>query len=422
MKAVIMAGGRGTRISSINSEIPKPMIPILDKPILQYQIETLARQGIKDITLVIGYLGQVIKDYFANGQKFSVEIDYIEEKEPLGTAGALYLLKDKIKEDFLLLCGDIIFDIDINRFYKAHKEHKSIATLFTHPNSHPYDSGIIIADDNNRVKGWLHKEDKRLWYRNRVNAGLHFLSPQIFDKFTELKKLDLDRDILKPLILEDGLFVYDSPEYVKDMGTPDRYYSVTEDIRSGKVKSKNLLKKQRAIFLDRDGTINKLVGFLTNINDFELIDGASEAIKKINDSGYLAIVITNQPVIARGEVSIEELNEIHCKMETLLGADGAYLDGIYYCPHHPHSGYDGEVKELKINCDCRKPKIGMLLKAQNDFNIDLDNSWFIGDSEWDIFCGKNANCKTAFIGVGVDANIVGNNLLECVEKILNKQW
>lgn len=123
----------------------------------------------------------------------------------------------------------------------------------------------------------------------------------------------------------------------------------------------------------------------------------AEAIRKINESGYLAIVVTNQPVIARGEVSFEELEEIHNKMETLLGKEGAYLDAIYYCPHHPHRGYEGERPELKIDCDCRKPKPGMLFKAAEDFNIDLSQSWMIGDGENDVKAGINAGCKTVLL-------------------------
>lgn len=419
MKTVIMAGGRGTRIASVNAEVPKPMIPIDGKPILQYQIEALAAQGYNDITLVIGYLGEAVRSYFGDGTQFGVSISYVTENTPLGTAGALYLLKEQLTEDFLLLCGDIIFDIDIGRFFAYHKEKGGLATLFTHPNSHPYDSGIIVAREG-RVLNWLHKEDPRLWYRNRVNAGLHLLSPKILEQFTELRKLDLDRDVLKPLIPTGELFAYDSPEYVKDMGTPDRFYSVIEDIRSGKVKSKNLSNRQRAIFLDRDGTLNKYVGFLRNIDQFELCDGASEAIRKINEMGYLAIVITNQPVVARGEVTFSDLEEIHCKMETLLGHDGAYLDAVYYCPHHPHRGYEGEVPELKRDCDCRKPKPGMILQAAQDFHIDLAASYMIGDGENDVLCGRNAGCKTAYIGEGnpYGADVTGRDLLTCVKSIL----
>ena len=208
-------------------------------------------------------------------------------------------------------------------------------------------------------------------------------------------------------------------EYVKDMGTPDRYEAVCRDFAAGRVKAKNLKQKQKAIFLDRDGTINKYVGFLRNIDEFELLPGVTEAIKKINESGYLAIVATNQPVIARGEVTVPELQEIHNKMETLLGAEGAYLDAIYYCPHHPHKGYEGEVPELKIDCECRKPKPGMLFTAAEDFNIDLSQSWMIGDGENDVKAGKAAGCRTALIGTDAyDQDVTATSLLQVVKQII----
>lgn len=422
MKVVIMAGGKGTRIAQVNATVPKPMIPIEGKPILEYQIETLKKQGYTDIILIVGHMGNVIQKYFGDGSAFGVQISYIVEEQPLGTAGALYFLKDEIQNDFLLLNGDIIFDVDIQKFLEYHCNQRTAATILTHPNSHPYDSGIIIADDKNRVTNWLHKEDERLWYKNRVNAGLHMFSPRIFESFHEAKKCDLDRDVLKPLIKEGELSVYDSPEYIKDMGTPDRYYAVIEDIKSGKVSAKNLKNKQKAIFLDRDGTINKYVGFLTDINEFELLDGVTEAIKMINESGYLAIVVTNQPVIARGEVSVEELQEIHNKMETLLGQAGAYIDDIFYCPHHPHKGYEGERPEYKIECECRKPKPGMLLAAAEKYNIDLSESWMIGDGENDIEAGKNAGCKVCAVG-DVEINNVPryNSLLECIKAVFEQR-
>ena len=318
--------------------------------------------------------------------------------------------------------GDIIFDVNIQKFLEYHCKQGTVATILTHPNSHPYDSGIIIADEKKRVINWLHKEDERLWYKNRVNAGLHMLSPRIFDLFTEVKKCDLDRDILKPLIKDRELSVYDSPEYIKDMGTPDRYYAVIEDIKSGKVSAKNLKNKQKAIFLDRDGTINKYVGFLTDINEFELLDGVADAIQLINESGYLAIVVTNQPVIERGEVSVGELQEIHNKMETLLGQSGAYIDDIFYCPHHPHKGYEGERPEYKIECECRKPKPGMLFAAAEKYNIDLRESWMIGDGENDIEAGRNAGCKVCSVGNVEIENVPRyDSLLECIKTVLEKR-
>ena len=431
MKTVIMAGGKGTRIASVNAEVPKPMIPILGKPILEYQLECLRDQGYRDVILVVGHLGHVIQDYFgdgsgispATGKPFGVAIEYVVEHEPLGTAGALYLLKDKLTEDFLLLCGDVIFDIDVDRFYQFHKARGGVATLFTHPNSHPYDSGIIMADEQGRVSNWLHKEDPRQWYRNRVNAGLHFFSHSIFDQglFQELKKVDLDREVLKPLISTGQLFVYDSPEYVKDMGTPDRFYSVTEDIRSGKVRGKNLSNPQKCVFLDRDGTLNKYVGFLRNIDELELLPGVAEAVRKINESGYLAIVVTNQPVIARGEVTVPQLQEIHNKLETLLGQEGAYVDAIYYCPHHPHKGYEGEIPELKFDCDCRKPKAGMLHQAAADFHIDLTASYMVGDADSDVQCGINGGCTPVLLTQESADVLQYSSLLDFVNDVICKE-
>ncbi len=181
------------------------------------------------------------------------------------------------------------------------------------------------------------------------------------------------------------------------MGTPERYTAVCEDFRRGIVTARNLKHKQKAVFLNRDGTINKYVGFLRNPEELELLPGAAEAIRQINASGYLAIVVTNQPVIARGEVTIEQLDEIHNKLETLLGQDGAYLDAIYYCPLHPDKGFPGEISELKIDCDCRKPKPGMILKAAEDFNIDLSQSWMVGDDKRDMEARQTAGCKTLLL-------------------------
>lgn len=430
MKTVIMAGGKGTRISSVARDIPKPMIQIEGKPVLEHEIACLKSQGFTDLIITVSHLGHIIMDYFgdgsgispATGEPFGVQIEYYFEQEPLGNAGALFKLKDKLTEDFLLLNADAIFDVDFNRFVAFHKERGGLATLFTHPNSHPYDSGLILADENCGVEQWLSKEDTRpTWYRNRVNAGLHVLSPKVLEVEITTPKVDLDRQLLKPLAGTGNMFCYDSPEYVKDMGTPERYASVCRDFREGKVQARNLSNKQKAVFLDRDGTINRYVGFLRKEEEFELLPDAAEAIGAINASGYLAVVVTNQPVIARGEVTAPELQNIHNKMETLLGYEGVFVDAIYYCPHHPHKGYEGEIPELKFDCDCRKPKPGMLLQAAKELNIDLSRSWMVGDSENDIQAGLAAGCKTALIGAetfGQDLTV--SSLAEFAEKVLIK--
>lgn len=430
MKAVIMAGGRGTRISSIASDIPKPMIRVEGKPVLEHGLECLRDQGFTDILLTVGHLGKCIKDYFgdgggtspATGKPFGLHIEYFFEEKPLGNAGALFRIKEKLTEDFLLLNADVMFDVDFHRFLAFHRAHGGLATLFTHPNSHPYDSGLIVSDNNGAVCKWMTKEDERpVYYRNRVNAGIHMISPELLETRHAEEKIDLDRQLLKPLAGSGRLFCYDSPEYVKDMGTPERYEAVCADYRTGLIRKKNLRNAQRAVFLDRDGTLNKYVGFLRSIDDFELLPGAAEAVKRINSAGYLAIVVTNQPVVARGELTLGQLQEIHNKMETLLGREGAFLDGIYFCPHHPHKGYEGEVAELKVDCSCRKPEPGMLLKAAEDFNIDLSQSWMAGDSENDVRAGQAAGCQTVLVKQGEEAwgqTVTADSLLQFVDDYL----
>ena len=299
MLTIIMAGGRGTRISELFPDIPKPLIQINGIPVPEMEIVSLRDQGFTDFILTVSYLHEKIEEYFGDGEKLGVKIEYFVEETPLGNAGALLKLRNRIGDSpFLLLNADAVFDVDFNRMVDYHRAHGGLVTLLTHPNSHPYDSGLIIAGEDGKVEKWLAKEDERpLYYKNRVNAGLHVISPKALElsgvnkeeigKEIEgkVKKVDLDRQILKPLCGTGTMFCYDSPEYVKDMGTPERFHQVEEDFKKGVVQAKNLKNKQKTIFLDRDGTINKYVGFLRKEEEFELLPGVADAIKKINKSG-----------------------------------------------------------------------------------------------------------------------------------------
>lgn len=429
MKAVIMAGGKGTRLQAVAKDIPKPMFPILNRPILEYQIESLKKSGIKDITFIVGYLGQVIQEYFQDGSAHGVKINYIEEQEPLGTAGALYYLKNKFDEDFILVFGDLLLDVDWNRFMSFHRENGAWITLYGHPNVHPYDSDVIIVDRNSKVVKIESKNIERdFYYHNFVNAGIYCISPQVLQRIQAPEKMDLEKKLIADQIKAGNTYAYRSTEYVKDMGTPERLNAVSQDVKNGVIASRSLRNKQKAIFLDRDGTINVLKGFLRLPDDFELLPGTAEAVKKINASEYLVIVVTNQPVIARGECTFDILDQIHMKMETELGKQKAYIDDLFFCPHHPHKGYEGEIPELKFDCDCRKPKIGMLKQACDRYNISLEESWFIGDTTVDIQTGINAGTKTVLVGTGeagldgkydVKADFEASNLFEAVEIILD---
>ena len=433
MQAVIQAGGKGTRISAITGDtIPKPMLEIDSYPILYHQLMNLKKNNIKKITIIVGHLGHIIKEYFGNGANLGLDIQYIDEDpdNPLGTAGSLYDLKNKITDDFIFLLADVFIDIDFQKMYEFHQTNHADVTLLTHPNSHPFDSDLIVANDKSQVQALDSKNNDRsnYYYNNLVNAGVMIFSPKVLDFIKEKKKYSYEKDIVMPLIKSGKVYSYKSSEYAKDMGTPERYEQVKKDYSNGLPNNRNLKNKQKAIFLDRDGTINEYVGFLRNIDDLRLMDNVAEAIKMINSSEYLAIVVTNQPVIARGEVTTDELNDIHKKMETLLGNDGAYVDDLYYCPHHPDKGYKGEIPELKIKCKCRKPNIGMILEAAKDHNIDLSESIMIGDSTLDIKMAENAGMASILVRTGqkgedgkydVSPSLIKENLFEAINSIIN---
>lgn len=428
MQAVIMAGGKGTRLASVTKNIPKPMVPINEKPLLEYQIENLKENGVDNIILVVGHLGDVIKEHFNDGAEFGVNISYFVEDTPLGTAGALAELYDRLEDTFVLVFGDLFINVSYERFIDFHVQKQALISLFAHPNSHPYDSDIIVTDSESTVVEWSYKNTERTRdYKNFVNAGLYVVSKEVIQGLPVHQKIDLEKNVITQMIPGGRIFAYHSTEYVKDIGTPERLEKVTKDFLNGVCSNRNLKNKQKCIFLDRDGTINKFVGFLRSVEQVELEEGAAEAIRLINGSEYLAVVITNQPVIARGECSFEELERINNRIYTLLGKEGAYVDGLYFCPHHPDSGFEGEVKELKFGCDCRKPKIGMILKAVDDLNADLANSWMIGDTNIDVQTGINGGLQTVMLQSGdprkkakyaVKPDIQAENLLDAVRKVI----
>ena len=384
MKAVIMAGGQGTRLQKMNRAIPKPMFPVNGKPIIEFQIESLKKSGLDDIIVVTGYLGDVIKDYCKGGKQWNVNITYITEQQPLGTGGALFYLKDEIQDDFILLFGDLILDIDWKRFMGFHKEHGADITIFGHPNSHPYDSDLIKAE-NGKVVGILSKKEKRNFcYHNLGNAGIYALAPDILDKLLVLQKIDFDEEIMMPEIKAGRVFVYQSSEYVKDMGTPGRLEAVERDVKHGLVECRSYRNKQKVIFLDCGGMVNTRIGTINHPDQIELMAGTAQAVRTINSSGFLAIVLANKFVITQGDSSFTTFDIVFKKIETLLGLEGAYLDAIFWGLNH-------------IDID--------------RYNIDLGASWYIGNHAKDAQVWRNAGVRTVHVRTG-------ENLIEAVDRVI----
>ncbi|RZL47040.1 MAG: HAD-IIIA family hydrolase [Pedobacter sp.] len=429
MKAVILAGGKGTRLGLFDK--PKPMVQIGDKPLLEHQINLLKRYGITDIILLTGFLSEKIEEYFHDGSSIGVKLSYVREPYPLGTAGAVKQLENVLTERFLVLYGDIILDFDIDSFIEFDKQKDTIGTIIVHPNEHPYDSDLVEVDERCIVTNFLSKPHQPgLVYNNNVNAAVYILSPKIFQYIESGVISDFGKDIFPKVVntRRHQLCAYDTPEYIKDLGTPDRLNLVTKAFLDGKIQSFNKRNKRPAIFIDRDGVVNKEVDNLRDINDFELLPDVAEAISVINRSDYLAILVTNQPGVAKGFITEDYLSLIHKKLETELGNKKSFLDRIYYCPHHPDKGFEGEVKELKINCNCRKPEIGMIEKAVADLNIDISKSFIIGDTSTDMMTGLNAGLKTVLVKTGYAGldnkymctpDFVANDLLGAVNIILS---
>lgn len=409
VQAVILAGGKGTRIQSVQVDLPKSMLPIGGKPLLQHQVEWLKRYGINEIILLVNHLKESVISFLGNGEKWGVTIRYYEEPTPLGTVGGVKEIENQIKGDFILVYGDVMADMDLLRLQKFHLDNGSECTLVVHPNDHPYDSDLVDMDAAGRITAFHSKPHAPgKFYRNLVNAGVYILSPAVFPFLQKGVKADFGRDIFPSVVNRLKMMGYNSAEYLKDMGTPERLEKVNHDFLLGKVQAKNRANKQRAIFLDRDGVLNEDSHLVASVEELAIYPYSGKAVKKINDSGFLAIVATNQSVIARGKISEADLRVIHNKLDTVLGADHAKLDALYYCPHHPDKGFAGENSKYKIDCHCRKPKPGMLLDAASDFNIDLSESYFIGDAERDIEAGQRAGVST--VGVMTGKGMIGSKI------------
>ena len=410
------------------------MTPIAGKPLLQWQIESLARSGARFILVVCSKEASDIQDTFGDGSKFGLKISYVLEERSSGTGGAMYYAAKTFKESFVFLEGDVLLDVDFDAFLKAHKKHDAIITALARPVPCHEASDMLIARENGKILKLLPGGEKREeYYENLSYGGVYAVSKFFLETFVDMEEpieMDFADDLFAPSVAVEGAYAYRSAEYVRRLDEGNQK-ELEEAVEKGVMFSRNRRSVKRAIFLDRDGVLNIFGNFVTKPEMLNLKDDAADALKKINASTYLAVCITNQPVVARGETTVETLTEIHYRLQDPLGAGGAYLDGLYYCPHHPDKGFPGEVPELKIDCDCRKPKIGLLIRAKKDFNIDLASSWFVGDTHQDVQTGINAGCRTILITSGdpnpsakykeAEPDYTCENLAEAVDIILSQE-
>jgi len=431
-KIVIVAGGLATRMLPITETIPKCLIDIEGKPLIQHQLEFFQKKGYTEIIFCIAHLAGMVKEYFGDGKRFGVNISYSEEpKELLGTAGAVGLIKQMVKDTFIVYYGDNLTTMDFDDLIAFHKKEKSDFTIVMRDLPKDYkSSSIITIDKNNNIASFIEKPSEQQWeeYKNHkkyINSGIYVLEPEVLNLIPENKKYDFAKDLI-PDLMSKGKVVkgFVSNNFFREIGRVEKYEKFKEEIKQkGEVLEEINEKKAKAVFLDRDGVIIEWVDGSKGIKakQARIIPGAGKAIAKLNQAGYKTIVVTNQPEISKGFITFEEVNQTNDNIKRMIAKDKARLDAIYICPHHPEKGFEGEIKELKIDCDCRKPKPGMLLKAAKEHNLDLKQSWIVGDSKSDIKAGQAAGVKTIFVTTGGGSGARHEKELEQVKPDVTKQ-
>jgi len=374
-QAVILAGGRGSRLHDLTDNIPKPMIPIHGKPFLEYIIEMLAEEGITEILLLLGYLPEKIKGYFQDGKKWGVKISYSVSCVENKTGMRLRLVNELLDHNFLLLYCDNYWPININRLWNNYIENQAIAQVVVYSNSDNYSTNNVLVDN----KGYIEVYDSsRNYYKlNGVDIGFIIANKEVID-LLPAGNVSFEKYVYPQLVERKQLLAFK---------TDQKYYSIGDKKRLP--MTSEYLREKKGIILDRDGVLNvkpDKADYVKSWEEFTWISNAKESISLLTEYGYQIIIITNQAGIARGKMSESDLNIIHQNMIKDIEDLGGEIDAIYYCPH----GWDDD-------CDCRKPKPGMLLQAKRDFRLNFDKTYFVGDDIRDEEAGKSAGCKTILV-------------------------
>ena len=399
MKVVILAGGRGKRLG--RPDIPKPMVELSGTPLLEKLIKQLVSFGIFDLYITVGYKRHIIENYFGDGTEFNCKVTYLCEESPLGTAGSVIKNKHIFDEPFLVVYGDLLLDINWKNFVEIGKNNGGLATLFCHPNSHPFDSDLLNVDENSKIIEIYRKPHNDLAaLPNLSNAAIYYLDPDILTYF-DTRNLDWAHDIFPALLSKGNIYAYNSLEYACDVGTPERLAKGEEHVKLNLPQKLRKCKSKPVVFLDRDGVINKEIGGVLEPKEIKIYPGVAKAIKRLNNLHIPVLCITNQPLIAKGKITERQLIKINNRISSLLAQEtGAFINDWFYCPHHPERGWPGEIECLKILCECRKPKPGLFLAASHQHGINLNRSFMVGDRYCDIEAANLAGVKSILVATG----------------------
>lgn len=408
---VVVAGGRGERLARVTGGLPKALVPVGGKPVLAHQLALARAHGMRRATIFAGFAAARVVAFANAAQTPDLAVDVRIEERPLGSAGALLAALDALPEHFIVVYGDVMLAVDLERMARAHLDCNADVTALVHPNDHPHDSDLLETD----AAGWVravhpYPHPAGCTFGNLVNAAVYVVRRDALRPFAARTRCaeeagagqcDFARDVLHGLVASGGRVLgYRSAEYAKDMGTPERLGRVEADWHAGRIARDDGGAGHPAVLLDRDGTLNVDRGFIRRADDIELVPGAGAALRALRAGGFRLAILTNQPVVARGEASESDVAAIHRCLEWKLGEEGAYVDGVYVCPHHPDRGFHGERPELKFPCGCRKPETGLFEAARRELRIDPARSWMIGDTTRDIEMARRAGLRSVLVLTG----------------------
>lgn len=388
-QAVIIAGGEGRRLKGVTGNKPKILIDIDGISLLNFQINYLKSQKISKVHFCLGIGSTEIIDSLK-----SVDLDYTYsiEETPLGTYGALQNAYDHLENEFFVLFGDIVLDYDINFGYSNFKNYNSDLHLILRYTNHPKDSDIVQVDENKNVISINRHQDLNYPYKPLGNTALFFSRKSAIEPELQNYSQDIFKDFIKNNLGILNITTENSLNFIRDIGTEERYLKEIENYKFYKSN------ETRYVFIDRDGTIINNRGDDNNIDKFNFNNGAIELLKTLQKLNCKIILITNQPSVAKGFCTFEDVEKLHSHLQhELINSNLKPLDGIYFCPHHPEKGFEGEIQSLKIKCKCRKPKKGLVLKAIRELNIQSRKFIFIGDTKADYFLAENFNAKSFIV-------------------------
>lgn len=373
---VIVCGGRGSRLDKITRITPKPLLKFNKIPFLDYLLNYYKKFNIRKIFLMCGYKSaQFIKKYH-NKKLNLIDCECVVEKFPLGTGGCLYLLKKKIKNDFILINGDSFFDFNFNGTLKIFEKQKKNLMLLINNDNYKSNSKLanLDIDTNKKV---IFKNNS-----NFMNGGVYFLKKNFLNEINKKKFLSLEDDILKMKIYNKQILgIKINNKNFIDIGTKKNFQ------RTPKILKKIFYKP--ALFLDRDGVINKDNGYVYKQSEFIWNKKIFSFIKNYQMKGYNIFIVTNQSGIGRGYYNEKDFFKLHIYIKNFFINKKIFINDIRYCPHHPT-----EAKGMyKIRCKCRKPNNGMIENLKKNWMVDVKKSIMFGDNMSDQKAAKKSYIK-----------------------------